>query len=45
MHHVKGKARGDSMDHLIASCRSCNLRLGDPTKGARNPIHKTVTKW
>jgi hypothetical protein len=45
VHHLKGKAKGDDERHLVASCRRCNLLIGDPTKGARNPAPKPMTRW
>ena len=45
VHHVKGKARGDDERDLVAACRPCNLSVGDPTRGARNPEPRSMTRW
>lgn len=43
VHHVKGKENGDSLQWLVASCRACNLHLGQP--GKRNPEPRRVSSW
>jgi hypothetical protein len=44
-HHTLGKARtGDDPRYLVAACAPCNLKIGDPSKGA-DPPNKGVTKW
>ena len=43
-HHTKGKSvTGDDMRYIVASCRSCNMHIGDPRK--HSPSHKRVSKW
>lgn len=44
VHHTQGKANGDDMRSLQASCPACNLHVGDVTK-ADDPPNKAVTKW
>jgi hypothetical protein len=44
VHHVAGKAAGDNPALLLASCRSCNRKLGDPTKH-RDPPARPLTQW
>lgn len=44
-HHTLGRAiTGDDVRHLVASCRACNLAIGDPTRAA-DPPNEGVTKW
>ncbi|MFI6329868.1 HNH endonuclease [Micromonospora chersina] len=44
-HHVHGRAKtGDDPRWIVASCRNCNLHLGDPTKHT-DPTPKPVTRW
>jgi len=43
-HHTKGRAvTGDDPRFIIATCRACNLKLGDVT--ATSPEPRPVTKW
>lgn len=44
VHHLDGKAAGDDPDRCVASCRGCNLQIGDPTVGNDPPI-KSLTAW
>lgn len=43
VHHRAGKAAGDDPRNLVASCRACNLAIGDPRR--HNPAPRGVTKW
>jgi hypothetical protein len=43
VHHTKGKAYGDRAEDLVASCRACNLYIGQPGKVSPKP--KKVSKW
>lgn len=44
VHHVLGRAMtGDDPRYLVATCRACNLKVGDPMAG--QPRHKRVTRW
>lgn len=43
VHHTRGHSTGDDPAHLVASCRNCNLHVGDPTRfphrdGPRTPL-------
>lgn len=43
-HHVRGKAvTGDDPTFMVASCESCNLQVGDPSK--HDPQPRGVTQW
>lgn len=54
-HHLHGKGkcpgcRADRLDHLVAACMPCNLRVGEPGAGhdgvrAPNPAPRKVTQW
>ena len=44
VHHTRGKALGDDPAYLLASCASCNLKLGDPTRLGDRP-NEGVTRW
>lgn len=49
VHHLHGKAscvgcRADRHDHLVASCKACNLHTGDPSTTV-DPPNRGVTKW
>lgn len=44
VHHVAGKRAGDDPALLVAACRLCNNRLGDPNKRTR-PTPKRITQW
>lgn len=39
-HHLDGKAAGDDPARIIATCRHCNLKIGDPTRprGRAGPV-------
>jgi hypothetical protein len=44
-HHTHGRAvTGDDHRFIVASCRACNLHIGDPTKSTDPPC-KPVTRW
>jgi hypothetical protein len=43
-HHLNGKANGDDPKFIVASCESCNLKLGEPIKYVE-PTFKAHTKW
>jgi 5-methylcytosine-specific restriction endonuclease McrA len=49
-HHIHGRGgpcqacRQDAESHLIAACAPCNLRVGDPMKGA-DPPAVPITRW
>lgn len=44
VHHTLGRAAtGDDVRYLVASCPTCNLEAGDPTK--KNPRPKKISKW
>jgi hypothetical protein len=33
VHHTRGRSvTGDDPKYLVASCKQCNLRVGDPTR-------------
>lgn len=45
VHHTLGRAiTGDDPRYLVATCRNCNLRAGDPSK-AGDPVAKPVSQW
>lgn len=37
VHHLAGKAQGDDPSKLVAACKSCNLKTGDPTRHDPDP--------
>ena len=44
VHHVHGRrVTGDDPEHLVAACRHCNLKEGDPS--SRDPAPRPRTKW
>lgn len=48
VHHLHGKIKcvgcaADRADHLVASCRACNLHVGEPAAG--DPPNRGVTRW
>lgn len=44
VHHTKGRAvTGDDPRFLVATCKACNLKLGDVTVASPEP--RPVTKW
>lgn len=46
VHHTKGKAQtGDDPNHLLAVCRECNLKIGDPSKRQNDPTPEPRTLW
>lgn len=45
VHHLDGKALGDSEDRLVASCMHCNRTTGDPNRSNRDPEHVPRTAW
>lgn len=45
VHHTLGRlVTGDDPDFLVAACRACNLKIGDPTK-LPDPPPRPVTRW
>lgn len=51
-HHVHGKGRcagcrADRLDHLVAACMPCNLRVGDPGQAKRTITTRAAgrTQW
>jgi 5-methylcytosine-specific restriction endonuclease McrA len=41
VHHVHGRSvTGDDPLYLVASCRECNLKLGEPVASPK-PLHHT----
>jgi 5-methylcytosine-specific restriction endonuclease McrA len=48
VHHLRGKAHGDSPRDLVASCTPCNLHVGDPLnagKAPADPAPRPSTTW
>jgi 5-methylcytosine-specific restriction endonuclease McrA len=43
VHHTKGKAHGDRIEDLVAACKACNLRVGNP--GRISPEPRPVSRW
>jgi hypothetical protein len=43
VHHTKGKAYGDAIGHLVASCAPCNRHVGAPT--TYNPQPTPRSRW
>lgn len=44
VHHILGRAvTGDDPKHLIACCRACNLKIGEPNR--HNPKPRRVSSW
>lgn len=42
-HHTLGRGRtGDDPTHMVAACKACNLRVGDPTRHDPAPV---VEPW
>jgi 5-methylcytosine-specific restriction endonuclease McrA len=41
-HHLDGKAMGDDIARLVASCQHCNLSTGQPTG---DPSPEPRTRW
>lgn len=45
VHHTLGRhVTGDDPAHLVASCASCNIKAGDPTKRP-DPAPHARTRW
>jgi len=45
VHHTFGRAvTGDDPAYLVAACRACNIKVGDPLKNP-DPPHKPRTRW
>jgi len=47
-HHVLGRSvTGDSMEHIVASCTSCNLKVGQPGRPRRRPVprQQVYNRW
>lgn len=45
VHHTHGRAlTGDDPQHLVAACRACNLRVGDPQR-TPDPAPRPRTRW
>jgi 5-methylcytosine-specific restriction endonuclease McrA len=44
VHHRLGKARGDDPRYLVAACKPCNLKVGDPMRAPDPPV-VAITKW
>lgn len=43
VHHSRGKAHGDDVRYLVATCQPCNLHVGQP--GAATPKPRPVSRW
>jgi 5-methylcytosine-specific restriction endonuclease McrA len=44
VHHTRGRAvTGDDPAYLVAACKACNLKVGQPT--TTDPTHMEVTEW
>lgn len=44
VHHTQGRAvTGDDPRYLVASCRACNLHVGEPAKHTPRP--RRVSRW
>jgi hypothetical protein len=44
VHHTHGRAAtGDDPRYLIATCRACNLHVGDPSQS--NPQPRSSSRW
>lgn len=44
-HHTRGRhITGDDPRWIVAACRNCNLKVGDPTK-TKDPPNRPVTRW
>lgn len=45
VHHTRGKRiTGDDPTYLVAACKGCNLKVGDPTKQP-DPAPRPRTQW
>lgn len=44
-HHTLGRGvTGDDPRYIVASCRACNIHIGDPTK-TPDPVASPVSAW
>lgn len=44
VHHILGRAMtGDDPRYLTATCRSCNIKVGNPS--SISPPHRSVSSW
>jgi len=44
VHHTLGRAvTGDDPRYLVAVCKACNLKVGEPRRSS--PPHRPVTSW
>lgn len=44
VHHTQGRAiTGDDPRYLVASCKPCNLHIGQPSRN--NPQPRKISKW
>ena len=45
VHHTRGKAvTGDDPRYMVAACRACNLKVGNPARHAR-PRPRPTSRW
>lgn len=45
VHHTRGKrVTGWDMDHMVAACTPCNLRVGEPDR-THDPEPRPMTTW
>lgn len=45
-HHTLGRRRtGDDPRYIVGACEVCNLKIGDPSKGATDPVCVPVSSW
>lgn len=45
VHHTLGRAvTGDNPEFLVAACRTCNLKVGDPTRQP-DPAPRPAARW
>jgi hypothetical protein len=40
VHHIHGRMAGDGAANLHATCKECNLRIGDPTRQRHVEHHR-----
>lgn len=44
VHHTLGRAvTGDDPRYLVASCKACNLHIGEPSRS--NPKPRPISSW
>lgn len=43
-HHLDGKAYGDDLGRIVAACKPCNLKVGNPLT-APDPPPRPRTRW